>query len=311
MAFAPTPPPLPPTPAYTPPPGLTEYAYHSLYALDQLGIIINVVGAPTDPDGDVVTLSMVPVADPGTGQTAAASPVFTATATRQATGVYAYTTTAANLSRVGYFTVYWSFALSGVTQVVQTWLQVAPPAPAYDALPLVARNVVEQVYANFSDGTDSPMGGPNLLQWPQSHFGRNRVAQLLYQTIQHINAAAQPSNWFSADGSTSGLFPYLQWGGLVLSGLSVQVILHLMRSYVEDPDLVGNVQVRANRRDYLSRWSQMLPYEQQEYKRQLDVFKLSQMAGPRVLVSGGAYGNWNNMRTFNMASFPAYAAFWF
>jgi hypothetical protein len=313
MSFTPSPPPLPATPAYSPPPALTEYSYHSQFALDQLGIVVNVAGVPTNADNNAVSLSMVAVANPGTGSAASSSPVFTATATNSAPGVYTYTTTSANLSTVGYYTILWSFSLSGVSQVVQTWLQVGPPSPAYDALPPIARQVVEDVWAKFADSVDSAQGGPNLLQWMNVHFGRNRVAQLLYQCVQHLNNVAQPQSGFTADGNGGGLFPYVQWGGLINSALTVEVIKHLMRSYVEDPDITGNVQVRANRRDYLTRWAQMLPIEQEEYKAQRDVWKISQMfvMTPRVLVSGGAFGNWNRQVGFNLAQFPSFSGFYF
>jgi len=304
--FDPSPPAIPIPSGYSAPPAYVEYAYHSQFASDLLGIIVNLSGALTDPDNQLVALSMVPVAEIDTGLASTAPPLFSAVASRQSPGVYTYQTSSSDLSQVGYATIFWSFTLGGVAQRVQTWVHIEPPAPAYDQLPQVARNVIEEVHAKFADSFDAPFGGPNLQQWAQTHFGRNRIAQLLYQAVGHLNNVAQPYMWFSADGTQGGLFPYQQWGGLINSALTVEVLKHLMRSYTEDPDLVGNVQARASRRDYQMRWGEMLRVEMETFKAERDTFKITYMfrMQPRALVSGGAYGNFTNVRGFNLQSFP-------
>jgi hypothetical protein len=159
------------------------------------------------------------------------------------------------------------------------------------------------------------MGGPNLLSWYQSHFGRGRVAQLLIQAIQHLNVSGQPVNWYTAtghnsDGTPGSAFPLRGWEGLVNSALTIEVTKHLMRAYVEDPDIQGNVQARMNRRDYLDRWERMLDIEERQFKREFDTFKIRQMftATPRVLVAGGAYANFSPVRM--VGSVVARPQFW-
>jgi hypothetical protein len=139
--------------------------------------------------------------------------------------------------------------------------------------------------------------------WYQTHFNRGRVAQLLNYAIQKINVAGQPVNWYTAtgqntDGTPGSIFPLRGWEGLINSALTVEVIKHLMRAYVEDPDIQGNVSARVNRRDYLDRWRTMLDIEETDFKRMYETFKIRQMfiATPRVLVAGGAYANFAPVR---------------
>lgn len=89
-------------------------------------------------------------------------------------------------------------------------------------------------------------------------------------------------------------FPYSEWSGLLIQGLKIEVIKHLMRSYVEEPQADGVTSARMNRRDYMQRWGEILKSEEKEYKSILDTFKVRQMfaLNPKVLVAGGVYGNW-------------------
>jgi hypothetical protein len=266
--------------------------------------VTNIGGVPTDPDNSSVTISMWPIAPPGTQVQQPPTPVFGPVATtREAQGVYQYTFTSANTGTAGYYRLDWQFSLNGVAITDSTYIEIGPPSPAYDALPESMRQIVEQVWIKFADGFDSPMGGPNLLMWYQSKFGRGRIAQLLVYAIQKLNVAGQPVNNYSATGrnsdGTPGMpFPLRGWEGLINSALTIEVIKHLMRAYVEDPDIQGNVQARMNRRDYLDRWRTMLDIEEPDFKRMYDTFKIRQMfqATPRVLVAGGAYANFSPVR---------------
>jgi hypothetical protein len=172
----------------------------------------------------------------------------------------------------------------------------------------LARREGTVYFTGNCDGYDSPQGGPNLQMWYQTHFNRGRLAQLLRQAIQHLNVMGQPTTNYSSDGSTGALFPLPGWQGLVNSALTVEVLKHLMRAYVEDPEIQGAVQARMIRRDYMSRWASMLEVEEAEYKLQRDVWRIKMMfrMTPRVLVSGGAYGTYSPVRMIgNLAARPA------
>ncbi len=306
MTFVP--PPLPTDPPPTPPADLTEWQYYSQFSTDTIGIIISPNDTPTDPTGNSVSLQAFLLPSPGTQ--GSATPVWSGLATRTGVGTYTWTFSAStNTNNTGFFRLDWSYYLNGTLETASTWIEIGPPSPAYDALGPSGRQLVNDVWAKFSDGYDSPQGGPNLQMWYQTHFNRGRVAQLLNQAIQHINVAAQPPTGYSAAPTPGPEFPYAQWMGLANTALTVEVLKHLMRSYVEDPDIQGSVQARMNRRDYLQRWQSLLDVEAPLLKEQRDVWKISFMfvMTPRVLVSGGAYGNYSPVRPIgNTVARPIY-----
>jgi hypothetical protein len=303
-------PPAVPSAPITPPAALSEFQYVSQFAVDPIGVIINVSGVPQDVGAVVV--AMYPIPMPGTASVVNTfpggstfpgaltdpgySPVFMRTATEPVTGIYQTNFLASDTSVPGNYRIDWTFTLAEVTQTISVFVQVGPASPAYDYLPWQMKQVIEDVWIKFADGYDSPYGGPNLQMWYQSHYGRGRIAQLLKQAIQHLNNVSQPQNYYTVDGNGGGLFPVQQWSGLLNTALTIEVIKQLMRSYVEDPDIQGAVQARMIRRDYMQRWGSMLELEQAEMKSQLDTFKIRQMFKQTVLVAGGAYPNYGMFR---------------
>ena len=299
-----------------PPASLEDYVYVSQGGNDQVGIIINIGGVPTDPDGGLVLVAMNPDA-------AGAQPVFMGrNATRQYTGAYTYTFLSGDTATAGHYHLAWTYQLAGVPDTFMTPIEVGPYNPAYDVLPPEAKAIVNLVWSKFEDGYDSQFGGPHLQSYFQSHFSRGRMAQLLQITILQINTTMQPVNSYSLTGPLSDPnappvgpeYPYQQWSGLLVAGLSIEVIKHLMRSYVEEPLGENVTAARMTRRDYLERWGTILATEQQAYEQMLEVFKIRQMftLQPRVLVSGGVFGNFGPTRLMgNAAARPRYWTRWY
>lgn len=308
MSFVP--PPLPANPPYTPPANLSEFLYRSQFNMDPIGVVINIAGAPVDVDNQAMVVTAYQVPQPGTQLPVNQPPAaWTHPVPRIAPGVYEYTLMASDSATVGYFRLDWGFTLNGTNETISSYYEFGPASPAYDVLNSGFRQIVEDVWAKFADGYDSPQGGPNLQMWYNTHFGRGRIAQLLKQAVQHLNVSGQPTNNYTVDSTSGGaMFPLPGWEGLVNSALTVEVLLHLMRSYAEDPDIQGAVQARMIRRDYMQRWASMLDVEQKIFKEQRDVWRLKQAfrMTPRVLVSGGAYGTYSPVRMIgNLAARPA------
>lgn len=257
--------------------------YLSRYAAETVGFVAMIGGAPGDVDGNSVAVSLL--------DATTASTIRTAAAAHLATGQYGLALSSADTATPRLLDLRFNFAVAGVAGIYVVELQVGPSAPDYDALDPSWRAVVEATWVRFADLFDSPLGGPNLQVYAQTRFGRNRMAQLLRQAVGRLNTISQPHQGYAVNAD----FPFDQWGPLVEQALYVEVIKHLVRSYVEQPDVVLATAVsRLDRRDYMQRWQEMLAIEQRDLDSQLDSFKIASMGlgQAKVLVSGGVYGQY-------------------
>lgn len=128
--------------------------------------------------------------------------------------------------------------------------------------------------------------------YAQSQFGRERVAQLLSQAMNILNTTSQPYQSYSTDPDSG--FPFAEWGGLLTQATYIEVIKHLMRSYVEQADVQGVSLARLDRRDYLQRWETILRMEMDTFTPMLAIYKMAAMNLGRssILVGGGVFGNY-------------------
>jgi hypothetical protein len=314
---------IPANPPITPPASLTEFAFAPQGSLNPIGIVVNVGGNPTNVDtGTEMVVSIYVVPYPATTVEISGDmpdPVYSGVATSPSTGTYQVDPAATQALTPGYYRFDWSFTLNGVPITTSQYIQIGPPSPSYDALAPPFVNAVENVWIKFADIYDSGFGGPYLTVWYNQHFGRGRVAQLMEQACWHLNNSAQPATTFSVTGvSPSGggapLFPVNQYAGLLNTATTIEVIKHLMRSYTEEPIVVGNISVRLDRRDYLQRWGTMLGDEQAQYTQEIGVFKTQMMfnGSPRVLIQGGAFGSYGVPRYIgSIPARPLYMNRWF
>lgn len=250
-----------------------------------LGMHVYVRGQVGDPDADLVRVTMT---DEKTG-----APVFSnRTATRVDEGTYEIQLTSEETAVIGGFNLVWTYALETVSESYTQRVQIGEFSPDYAALSDGMKSIVEQGWNRFEDLFDSPLGGPNLQVYAQSHFSRGRIAQLLKIAMGRLNTAAQPFQTYTLDGDGGAAFPLTTWGPLLEQALYVEILKHLRRSYVEQPLLQGGEVTRHDRRDYMQRWGEVLAEEQDMLKQQLDVFKIRSMGlgRPAILVSGGVYG---------------------
>lgn len=271
-------------------PDFRERQYVSRFSTDVLGLAVQKNGTPADVDGLAVTVTLI---NEATGDV-----VFTRPASRVGVGLYEVQLTSADTDIVGNYRVVWNYTMDTVAEQYTTFIEVGETSPDYDRLEPGFKDIVDGVYFRFADLFDSPFGGPNLQTYFQTHFGRQRLAQLLRVAMGLLNTTAQPFQTFTIDGEAGKRFPIGQWGSLLESALYVEVLKHLVRSYVEQPAFVGGNVTRLDRRDYMDRWQSILADERQALKGQLEVFKIANMGlgKPKVLVSGGVYGRYGPNR---------------
>ena len=283
-----------------------ERLYVSQFGIERLGLAVHRAGILDDVDvATDVTVTLLDSALPTPAE------VFSRTADHTAVGIYEILTTSADTQTPGDYTVHWDFTLDGIAQIFESHIQIGVANPSYDNLPPDLKDVVDDVWIKFADLFDSPEGGPNLQTYFQSHWSRGRVAQLLKTAVGLLNTTAQPHQTYTIDHANNP-FPTQVWGPLLGQSLYVEVLKHLVRSYVEQPVFQGSGAVsRLDRRDYMDRWMQVLQMEQGTLKSQLDTFKISNMGlgRPKILVSGGVYGRFGPTRfAGSMAARPRFWA---
>ena len=269
-------------PAQGPDADLVDRRYLSQFDSQQVGFTIQTQAGAVDADNNSVVATMSDDRD-------SSLVVFSRPVERLDVGTYATTLTATETNTPGPYTIRFDYAVDGTPDYYALQFEVGSSAPAYDALPLGMKMIVEEAYIKFADLYDSPLGGPHLQIYMQSHFGRNRMAQLLRQALQRLNIVSQPQTTYVLDDS----FPYVEWGGLLVHALYVETIKHLRRSYVEIPDIVLGTSIsRGDRRDYMDRWGTILAEETEDLRLMLDNFKMAHMGlgNVSVLVSGGVFG---------------------
>ena len=135
-------------------------------------------------------------------------------------------------------------------------------ADRYTDLDDRAEEVVSIVMAEFSDMFDNDDFGPFIQEF--THFGPDRYAQLFELAVGDVQLLVTVATLTWTDRS----FPYhLASAKRCLSlALTIEVIRHLIRSYVEIPDTSRVGAPDVVRRDYLSRWQGILSDYQQQLK---------------------------------------------
>jgi hypothetical protein len=275
--------------------------YVSQYAVDVVGIHLLRNQVPVDADSGVA-LTMV---SENTG-----SEVFSRAATHNATGDYSASFNSVETSVPGSYTLAWTYVLTGQPEYLESGIEVGPAAPSYDNLAPGMKDIVEGVMIRIADTIDSPGGGPNLLTYVQSKFGRGRIAELMRIALGRLNTVAQPHQTYTLDGNGGATFPFAQWGPLLEAVTWAETLKHLIRSYNEQPNFIGSGNIsRLDRRDYVQRWRDSLMDEEAAIKGQLDVFKIASMGlgRPAVLIFGGVYGRYGPTRmSGSVAARPRY-----
>lgn len=276
--------------------------YVSQFGTDLTGIQLFRNGTLTDADANV-NVSMV--------QESSGALLFTREADHTGTGIYSLNFNSADTSIPDAYVLTWSYQLSDTDQFNQTAIEVGPQNPHYDPLSDDMKQTIDNVYYKISDLLDSPDGRPNLTTFIQSKFGRGRMAQLLNTAMGRLNTMAQPYSTYNIMDTS---FPLAQWGPLLETALWIEVLKHLRRSYVEQPEVTGGLSStvsRLDRRSYLDRWGAILADEEPMFKSQLDTFKIAHMGlgKPGVLVAGGVYGRYGPTRLAgSVAARPRYYA---
>lgn len=151
--------------------------------------------------------------------------------------------------------------------------------------------LADAVWAKLEDCFDSEEGGPWLRDMTLNYFNKDKVPEFIGAGVLLINATPPVTQLVTGDfttllpdGSPDPDLPILA------EAVFLEVVRHLMRSYVEQPLPQGAQVVYEDRRDYLARWEEIYRIEMEYFQRVLTLWKRQfiQLGHSKILVSAKA-----------------------
>jgi hypothetical protein len=258
-------------------------------------MIMDSRGVLVDPDDGTLLVTVTSETD-FTDEFPLGVPLVTSSSAwiRDGMGLYRFVLTADKTSVPGLLKAEWAFAVNGIQGMFLDFYEILEYMPNYVSLNDHERGVVERITWMFGDMFDTTSSdGPSLVEEFQTHYGYERIAQLMQIAVNKINTTKQPLTNFSVGSITpTPNFP-IEWSGLLQQSTYLEVLRHFVRTYTEQPNIAGSGGVAyVDRRDYASRWRDVLNEEKQGYDLMLVMFKRSLMGlgSGSLLVSGGIYG---------------------
>lgn len=150
-----------------------------------------------------------------------------------------------------------------------------PTLPGSATLSPEQQTILDLAWLKVEDGFDSMPGGPYLYEVSKQQFNEQKMALLMPYALGRINFTIPnpPTPAFDLD-----TFPYAQHHVLFAQAMVLEIILHLIRSYVEQPDPLGSGNITwLSRKEYEQRWQEVYKLEQEQFMNMLRVFKRSQL----------------------------------
>ncbi len=128
---------------------------------------------------------------------------------------------------------------------------------------------VDYVWRKLSDLFDSELGGPWLRDKTMARFDKSRLRSLLPEVVTEFNLQ-QPVTDFTID-----TYPYADTDAeqVLAQGLLCSTIMHMIRSYTEQPDIVNPQIGYMDRKRYADAWKSVYDVEFQKHSRMLALYK--------------------------------------
>lgn len=256
------------------------------YAVEPVGIMTYSQGVLTDPDNQMVTLSIIN-SDNGTVIVPAGTE-----ATWESTGTFQYMLTANESSIQGNYNVTWSYTISGSPRVYVDNIVITDQMPYWSNLGYDERQIVTGIVHRLDKSFDSTSGGPYLQELQQSGFLMYEEVAMVMQdeTIDYINFEFQPIFSPAYEIGLNAQVPYPStYYGVLASQTYAHFLKHIARNYIEQPTPQGMNAAWMDRRDYYQRWWQLYLFDKEVADKQLRQMKRQFMVGSRrsLLVAGG------------------------
>jgi hypothetical protein len=152
-----------------------------------------------------------------------------------------------------------------------TSMQASYRTMPYGNLTPDQQTVLDLAWLKVEDGFDSMPGGPYLLDITRKNFSEQKSALLFPFALQRINYTFPNP---SAPLFNLTDFPWDLLHTLMAQSMTLEVILHLIRSYTEIPAPIGSGNITLlDRTTYEQRWTDIYNLEDEQFKNALRVFK--------------------------------------
>lgn len=187
----------------------------------------------------------------------------------------------------GHYIAVASFELvDGIKKSTRCDFEVFDP---FEVVAPVTRIIADGVWTKLEDCFDAENEGPWVQDMTLNYFREEKMEKFINDALFDINYQNPPTdltvgNFVNSDGTVTSNYP------LLVQGILIQVIRHLMRSYVEQPMPTGVQIAWQDRRDYLQRWKEVFDIEHEQYKRWVALYKRGylQLGNSKVLVAAKA-----------------------
>ena len=176
--------------------------------------------------------------------------------------------------------------VGGVTRSTKVDFEVFDP---FESVDTQIRIIADGVWTKLEDCFDAENEGPWVQDQTLHFFREEKMEKFINEALFDINHQNPPTDvgvdsFVSSSELISVDYP------LLVQAVFVQVLRHIMRSYVEQPMPTGAQIAWQDRRDYLQRWQGMYELELAQYMRWLALWKRGflHLGHSRLLVSAKA-----------------------
>jgi len=144
--------------------------------------------------------------------------------------------------------------------------------------PTEAQLVAEEVWLRFEDSFDSVEGGPILRDYTLSHFDLKKIERFIPEALLDINVQMPPTQYTistfatrSGNGEINPLMPLLS------KGVMCKVLLHMIRSYIEQPVPQGAQIAYEDRTRYAQAWQTAYATEREDWISMVRLYKRQEL----------------------------------
>lgn len=180
-----------------------------------------------------------------------------------------------------------------VTQEIKSvMVNFAVVDPFHIPPPTEPQLVAEEVWLRFEDMFDSVEGGPILRDYTLSHFDVKKIEHFIPEALLDINVQMPPTqytvSYFARPNSNGEINPLMP---LLTKGVMCKVLLHMVRSYIEQPVPQGAQIAYEDRTRYAQAWQSAYTVEREDWISMVRLYKRQELnLGHSALLVGSKAG---------------------